>query len=252
MNFATLQKLTIPEGNVESIAIRGQTVWVEGGNWAAVFKAIEDGTYKEKYAIGDTVPLYLGNEGVVNMQIAGFDVDDLADGSGKAPISWISKELLATTHFMNPELVTNGDGTYQEGTGSIGGWEKSAMRTYLSDVIKTRIPEVVRSRLVTVIKTQNAVNTSGESFDQTTSDDVWIPSYNECFGNDPVYNPLFENTDSNRIKYVVDTVGYTPRAASWWLRDDYTNDAFMCVSSVGDLSSNHSDIYGNLSLGFCT
>lgn len=35
------------------------------------------------------------------MQIAGFDVDDLADGSGKAPISFIGKELLATSHNMN-------------------------------------------------------------------------------------------------------------------------------------------------------
>ena len=51
------------------------------------------------------------------MQIAGFDVDDLADGTGKAPITWVGKELLATTHRWNPELITNVDGKYQEGTG---------------------------------------------------------------------------------------------------------------------------------------
>lgn len=41
------------------------------------------------------------------MQIAAKNRDTLADGSGTAPITWISKELLSTNHRMNPQLVTN-------------------------------------------------------------------------------------------------------------------------------------------------
>ena len=74
-------------------------------SWEGVQYYIDNGTYASAYKIGDTVPLDLGSEGLVNMQIAAFDTDDLADGSGKAPITWISKELLKTKYRMNPALV---------------------------------------------------------------------------------------------------------------------------------------------------
>jgi hypothetical protein len=87
--------------------------------WPLVLSAVADGTYKDVYAIGDTVPLDLGSEGKINMQIAAFDTDDLADGSGKAAITWIAKELLATTHRMNPSLVTLYDYKEQPATGHV-------------------------------------------------------------------------------------------------------------------------------------
>lgn len=250
MNFATLKGLTIPEGNVESIAIGGQTVWAKAPDdpWTAVFASIADGTYKEKYSIGDTVPLDLGSEGVVNMQIAGFDVDDLADGSGKAHISFISKELLKTERRMNPALVNNGDGTYQEGTGSIGGWEKCEMRTHLKETIKPMIREDVQENIVAVTKTQTAYNASGSSFTQTTEDDVWIPEYNECFGSSSMYNALFKDTNENRTKRRVGAFSNT----MWYLRSAYNKTAFRGVTSYGSgYDYNASQTLG-VPLGFCT
>ena len=41
------------------------------------------------------------------MQIVAFDTDDKADGSGKAPITWIAEHILETSHRMNPALETN-------------------------------------------------------------------------------------------------------------------------------------------------
>lgn len=67
------------------------------------------------------------------MQIAGFDVDDKADGSGKAPITWIGRELLKNSRS------TNG---YR--------WETSAVRTYLKNVIKPLIAENINRRILTV------------------------------------------------------------------------------------------------------
>ncbi len=43
-------------------------------------------------------------EGIVEMQIVAFDADELADGSGKAAITWISKQLLNSDHRMNPKM----------------------------------------------------------------------------------------------------------------------------------------------------
>lgn len=75
-------------------------------SWEEIIAACEDGSYATKYKIGNYKPLDLGSEGVVNMQIAGKDVDDLADGSGKAKISWISKELLKTRHRYNTSEIS--------------------------------------------------------------------------------------------------------------------------------------------------
>lgn len=216
-------------------------------SWVAVFKAIDAGTYKDVYKVGDLVPLDLGTEGVVNMQIAAFDADDLADGSGKAPISWISKELLATSHRMNPSRVTNSDGIYQEGTGGIGGWGMSEMRTYMQETIKPLIPEEVRSRLLTVTKTQPSYTTTGGSETQTTEDDVWLPSYTEVFSSSGLYYSLF-HASANRIK----KKSWASSASSWWLRSAYNITSFNYVDTSGG-----SNFYGasdsyRVALGFCT
>jgi len=145
--------------------------------WESVFINIEKGTYASVYKIGDTVPLDLGTEGVVNMEIVAFDADDLADGSGKAPITWVANGILASTHRMNPALVTNDDGTYQEGTGAIGGWEKSEMRSYLRGTIRALIPATVRNAIKEVTKTQDSMDNAGTlQYNTTCIDDVWIPS----------------------------------------------------------------------------
>lgn len=204
--------------------------------WEAVFKAIDAGTYATAYSVGDLVPLDLGSEGVVNMQIAGIDVDTLADGSGTAPISWISKELLATSHRMNPALVTNDDGTYQEGTGAIGGWEKCEMRTYLKETIKPLIPENVRSQIVAVTKTQPSSNTAGTIETQTTEDDVWLPSKIELQSG--IYNHYWQNQKPS---------------SSVFLRSAANKDYFHYLQQNGAVSN-----YGTptsalaVILGFCT
>ncbi len=82
-------------------------------SWDEIIAACNDGTYATKYKIGNYKPLDLGSEGIVNMQIAGKDVDELADGSGMAKLSWISKELLNTPHRWNPGLIQIG---YKETT----------------------------------------------------------------------------------------------------------------------------------------
>lgn len=238
MNFATLKGLTIPEGSVESIAIGGQTVWAKAPDdpWAAVFASIDDGTYKEKYSIGDTVPLDLGSEGVVNMEVVGIDVNDLADGSGKAPISWISKETLNTEHRMNPALVTNDDGTYQEGTGTIGGWGSSEMRAYLNNTILPLIPENVRGMIKTVTNKQDSYNTAGTKETQYTEDSVWIPLHT---GGGLTYSKKKRNQTNNPV--------------AWWCRDALFTSSFYCIDTTGSFGAiKNANLKYSIALGFCT
>ncbi len=214
-------------------------------SWEGVFASIDAGTYATDYAIGDMIPLDLGSEGVVNMQIAAFDTDDLADGSGKAPITWIAKELLKTAIRKNPPIYQNADGTYKEGTGAVGGWEKCEMRSYLKNTIKPLIPENVRSAIKAVTKTQPAIDTSEAKFTETTTEDVWIPSVGEVITIATRY-PLY-NDNSHLLKYLP---GATSRS-KWWLRSADYRQSFNFVDG-----RSYNNDYANskywVCLCFCT
>lgn len=222
--------------------------WDDGEKtWDDVFAAIADGTYKKKFAIGDCIPLDLGSEGVVNMQIIAFDTDDLADGSGKAPISWLSEQLLATSHRMNPTIAGE-KGAYTEGTGGIGGWEKCEMRTYLKETVKPLIPEAVRSAIKDVTKTQTSYNSAGSRETQTTTDDVWLPSKDEMFGASSLYFGMFQDTNELRIK----KKGGATSADYWWLRSASYTHYFTGVNTSGVNSDNYAYRTSGVALGFCT
>lgn len=226
--------------------------------WDLVFASIGDGTYKTKFAIGDTVPLDLGSEGVVNMEIVAFDADDLADGTGKAPITWIAKELLKNKHRMNPAAVVLDDGTTQECTGSVGGWEKCEMRTYLNETIKPLIPQNVRSMLREVTKTYKHTKNSGSSglkANDSCVDSIWIPSAREVCSNSgestgPAYTSVYSDTQNKRK-----VIAGSSQKGTWWYRTGYSKTDFLAFYNSG--SSGYDNRYSAssnfyIALGFCT
>lgn len=199
------------------------------------------------YSIGDTKMIDLGTEGKHLMEIVAFDADDKADGSGKAKITWISKDLLNTTHGMNP---ANSSGAI--GTGGNGGWENCEMRTYLKETIKPLIPETVRNAIVSVTKVQSTVTDGTMVKDgQTTTEDVWIPSTHEVGSSNnyestgAVYTTKF-NGASARIKK------RNGSASSWWTRSAYSTTYWRRVSMNG--GDDYYDSYRTIgvALGFCT
>ena len=111
-------------GTTKCMAVFGSPLEIKEieDSWDNILAACADGSYKQKYKIGNYKPLDMGTEGIINMQIAGRDVDALADGSGMAPLSWVGIELLKTGKRMNPNLVTNYDypqmPSWAAGTGS--------------------------------------------------------------------------------------------------------------------------------------
>lgn len=213
------------------------------GTWEAIQASMEAGTHATDYAIGDTVTLNLGDEGIVKMQIAAFDTDNLADGSGKAKITWISKGLLATSRRMNPARVGS-SGAYTEGTGGVGGWEKSELRSVLKNTIKPLIPTAVQNMIAEVTKSQRTYNTAGTYSTQTTTEDVWLPSTDELsYG---IYMGLFPDNDS-RLKYRQDGT-----KANWWTRDAASTSTFYYVDGGNPNSSTATANTYGVALSFCT
>lgn len=181
------------------------------------------------------------------MEIVAFNEDDKADGSGKAKITWISKDLLNTTHRMNP---ANDGGAI--GTGGNGGWENCEMRTYLKNTIKPLIPAEVRNAIVEVTKISSTVTNGTMIKDgQTTTDDVWIPSAHEvgssnnCESTGSVYTTKFNST-TNRIKKL------NGSAIDWWTRSAYSKTVFRVVNASGSDNGVVPINMRGVCLGFCT
>ena len=231
----------------------GDKPW-EAMTWDDVIAATKNGKYKN-FEIGAMKELDLGSEGIVHMQIVGIDVDNLADGSGKAPLTFISKELLNTSHRMNPAR-TGESGNYTEGTGTIGGWEKSEMRTYLKNTVKPLIPQAVRSGIKEVTKYTMIYTASPEAAvnDVATTEDVWIPSRHEMFNGTtqyyetkgPRYSEIFLLNDSRKKS----KVGATS-ASYWWLRSANNSSGFSYVFGNGSYANSNANSSYGVALGFC-
>ena len=221
-------------------------------SWDTILANIDNGTYSTVYKVGNYKPLDLGTEGIINMQIAAFDKDDLASGTGKAPVTFIAMELLATTTGINESQKTYNGQTYY----NAGGWGLSDLRTYCNNDAYALIPATVRGRICEV----NKLSDTGYPDKKlaTTSDKVWIPSMDEVglagAFNSSIVVPgqgesyhLFSDAAS-RIK------NKSGSANIWWLRTSriYNGDMFACVSYDGKVTVYDSNNDFGVALGFCT
>ena len=209
-------------------------------SWEQIIANIDNGKYKKRYTVGNYKPLDLGSQGVINMQIVAMDADEKSDRMGTAAITLVAEKPLASKYYMNP--------AYQqgvEGTGSLGGWGKSQLRTWLKSNIKPLIPEQVRNRIVEVDKYTRIIDTSNTAVNNViTADDVWIPSYREVGQSGAetlgvVYNKAFSDVNIRR------GMGY------WWLRTAYAYPNFRMVNGYGSYSFYHSDVSYGIMLAFC-
>ena len=173
--------------------------------WEQIVAAAQDGTYATKYHLHDYKTIDMGAEGTITYEIVGID-QDVKENGDVVPLTFLAKQALATTHRMNPDYSA---GT--SGTGCLGGYPASEMKTYLDTTIKALLPEVVRTNLTPVVKHSIGFTASGEVFTEMSSvETIWIPSTREIFGmyesTGPVYSP------STRIRYNGNSPDF------WWLR----------------------------------
>ncbi|MBR0411529.1 MAG: hypothetical protein IJI25_11125, partial [Eubacterium sp.] len=140
-----------------------------------------------------------------------------------------------------------------EGTGSIGGWEKCEMRTYLKETIKPLIPETVRNAIKEVTKYSRIFDTSGTAVnDVPSTEDLWLPSRREMFGaisNAETMGPIYDGVFPDSASRVKKKVGASS-AEFWWCRSAGTSGTFNGVNSSGDNSFNYASNSNALPVGF--
>lgn len=103
------------------------------------------------------------------LRVADIYTDDMADG-GKAGITFLLSGS-SLTHAMNTTATDQ------------GGWESSALRSWLSSDVMDLLPDELATYIVPVEKMTNntgyTVNTAAVT---STTDSLWIPSFVEVYG----------------------------------------------------------------------
>lgn len=215
--------------------------------WDQIIASIDAGTYATKYKLGQYKPLDLGTEGTINMQIVGMNVDELADGSGYAPLTFIGMELSDTTYAMNPTLS------------AAGGWEASDMRSYLATTVLSHFPASMRGRIVPVKKYSMVVVDEAVATDGCiTYDALWLPSAREVAvietgsskkeTQGPTYAPVYGDRYSC-IKYCASDTNHITK--EWFLRSTLSTTKFSIIATSGVRTSGKASSSKPFCLGFC-
>lgn len=202
-----------------------------------------------KYPIGGRmiIPINLSDDAVyADLEIIGYEHDDLADDSGKAPLTFFCSDLPQILRPMN------------ETSSNEGGWEASAMRDFINGELFDALPDTLKS----IIKPVYKISDGGASNKTlvTTTDNCWLASYDEVglasgnynlAGQGELYSSIFSSNKDSRKKYVTDDT----ITAGWWLRSSYyslnSTSMFWRVTNSG---GSYSDIAFNsfyVAFGFC-
>jgi hypothetical protein len=201
-------------------------------SWSLIDVLARRGRVQEVLSVGDekTEMFTTGEE--VTFVVMGFDHDDWADGSGKAPITWGMKNLLSTKHGLNTSNT------------NAGGWAASEMRNITLPAIFETLPQELRDVIKPVSKKSTVGGSSTEI--QTTADDLFLFSKDEIFsdaqglGEGVQYENYLSNKNSTNggdmfvqnpgtIKHLDNGNG----AADYWLLRsvDLNNPNYACYVS---------------------
>ena len=256
-------------GGVEGGASGGGSTGADSATvQAAVAKDAKDWTLDEQKAVaediaakGEASPAYakakaamdagttwsvkLTNGKSLTYRIIGIDHDDLADGSGKAGLTF----LTTSTNISSRMNATNTNA---------GGWERSELRQKMnSGEIWNLMPSDFRSKVKSVRKLTNNVGGTDKSAAVTaTTDKLFLLSYSEIvpasyWASDYPWTSS-EGTQYEAFKGKV-TNNYSGNSAIaigglWWERSVYpsTSASFLFVYGNGDPSD-----YGYAASSIC-
>lgn len=173
------------------------------------------------------------------IDIIGKNHDDLADGTGKAPLTFQMHDCYGTTYPMN-DTNTN-----------VGGWRDCQMRTQTMPALKALLPAEVQAGIRPVKKLTSAGNKNPSIV--TTSDELFLPTEVEVFGS-ITYSAAGEGTQyeyyqagNSKVKKL------NGSAYSWWERaprSSYSTD-FCRVFSAGSANADYASFLFGVPFAFC-
>lgn len=209
--------------------------------WADINAVGAAGAAPSVFNRGDKKNIALTTGETITIRLEDFSHDDLVSG-GKAAMSFMMENLLATTYNMNSSDTNS------------GGWNSSAMRSRMSTFL-SQMPADLRAAIKPVKKKSTAGSQSTSI--QTTNDSLWLAASVEVglettgvgYKDEGTTYPLFVD-NASRIKKLSNGAGSTNY---WWLRSPGTGYAttFRIVNSDGSSSNDNASNSGGVCLGLC-
>lgn len=211
-------------------------------------EALTEDDFMAKYPIGGRmiIPINLSTGfAYADVEIIGRNHDNLADGSGKAPLTFFCVDLPQFMYHMNQEPSTNE-----------GGWQDTDMREFVNGEMFDALPEKLQVVIKPVYKISDGGGTNKVLI--TTTDSCWIPSYDEIGltsgsnlpGQGELYSDIFSSDKNSRVKYIIDTT----TKSGWWTRSSCYNggtNAMWRVMSNGSVYSDNVYVSAHVAFGFC-
>lgn len=249
--------LTTVTGNASYTASWEESLTFAASSWATIAERSANGTASQVWKVGDKKTIPYAN-GEISLVIAGFNHDDLADGSGKAGITIIYDSLWDTTYTWDSGSSGN---TYYA-------------RTYVSNTyiqnnlnnILNKFPEELRAVIKPVTKQCCDTATSGKGT-TTIDQSLWMLSltemgYSSSAASDAVlgkrydYFTSFTDPTTSRKNLIC-----TNQTTDYWTRSTYrpgemqvyyvSETGYIGKSNKKYLTSNSSGLKHQYRLGFC-
>lgn len=234
--------------------------------WEQINAASQDGTANTKWAVGDEKPITLSTGDQVILTILGFNHDDLADGSGKAGITFGMKYFIPTLSVMNNSQT------------NAGGWESSAMRTSTMATLLSQLPSDLQSVIKQVSKKASAGSQSTTI--TTSTDKLFSLALGEIFSKTAIENSAYLGVKQGAAVYTAEGSQYayyeeliadgdpndglsslimyqvsngSANAVEYWLRSPYASNSsnFWSVYGSGHAYYDYADLSYGAYFAFC-
>lgn len=218
---------------MKNVAQKDAKDWTLDEQKAAATDIAKNGTSSVVYAkakaamdAGTTWSIKLTNGQTLQYRIVGINHDDLADGSGKAGLTFEATNTALASQKMNA--------TYT----NVGGWEKSKLRGRLNTGdLWSLLPTELQSKVKPVTKMTDNKGGGSAGTPSATTDKVFLLSATEVYGDVQSDGAQYEYYQSKGVT----TSRYSGASSSGghWTRSVSPSGsaAFRCTLSNGDLSS---------------
>ena len=157
-------------GDATYTAVWAEKLTFANASWADIAEIVNAGEAQKYFKVGDTKEISNTNRGNITVAIAGFDHDDLENGSGKASMS-----IIAMSCFdYSKEWCSNASNYYPM-------YDRATFpQTYLNNDVWYFLPVALRNIIKKVKKDYDYTYSSGTSPEvRTIAQNLWLPSLTE-------------------------------------------------------------------------
>lgn len=206
--------------------------------WDEIVYACQKNKVPDTWVVGNSTNMIYWGDEEYQVDIIGKAHDDYADGSGKAPLTFMLHNLYGELWKMNEEAT------------NVGGWESCYMRTNRLPELLSHFTAPAKDAVREVSKVSGVGG--GSSATTTTSDKLFLASMTEVFG-----ASYTSYRDGTKYEYFTSKIEcqkyYGNNSTYWWTRTPYAGDdySFGNVTSSGGPGFSASDNQYGIAFAFC-